>query len=558
MLEHYLVDLDLRRLPSYGADVVVIGSGVAALRAALSAAESASVLVLTKGGINESNTLYAQGGIAAALSPDDSPALHLEDTLTVGAGLCNREAVARLVEEGPARVLELIQWGMPFDRRPEADPEQDVPSLSDLAFTLEGGHSARRILHAQGDATGRALAATLIRKTLEHPNISVLEHHFAVDFLHAQRTCYGVIALKNTPRQGNGFVKVEAKATILASGGLGQIYRESTNPEVTTGDGMAMALRAGATLQDMEFVQFHPTTLYLAGAKRFLISEAVRGEGAHLLNLRGERFMLRYDERGELAPRDVVSRAIFREMLQTGATHVFLSLKHLDPELVRVRFPSIRRHLEQYHLDITKERIPVRPACHYMMGGVRTDLETRTDVARLYAAGEAACLGVHGANRLASNSLLEGLVFGHLAGLRAAETARDDQPAFPQRKVSALRDKQRFPLDVADVRNSLKSLLQRAAGIVREGESLRHALDMLNFWQCYVYAEEFSDVAGLELQNMLACAQMVVRSALARTESRGAHQREDFPDTDDENWLRHQCITRESIETPAAPAAERG
>ncbi|MBI3828968.1 MAG: L-aspartate oxidase [Planctomycetes bacterium] len=535
MNEQYLLDLDLRRIPALAPDVIVIGSGITAISAALAAAENASVLLVTKSNLQESNTYYAQGGVAAALAPGDSPESHLRDTLVAGAGLCDETAVRKLVTEGPTRVRELIAWGTPFDRE---DKEH-------LSFTLEGGHGHRRILHANGDATGQAIESSLAKKIFEHPNISVLENHFAVDLLHKDRVCYGMLALDV---KGGRFLKIEAKATVLATGGIGQVYRESTNPEVTTGDGMAVAFRAGATMQDMEFVQFHPTVLYLAGAKRFLVSEAVRGEGAHLLNSKGERFMKNYDERGELAPRDIVARSIYAEMLRTGATNVFLSVAHLDPNLVLERFPTIHKTLKQYGLDLTKDKIPVRPACHYMMGGVCTDLLAQTDVERLFAAGEVASCGIHGANRLASNSLLDGLVFGHEAGVQARGLAEHSQPTFPEKRVKPMRDKETIPLDVDDVRASLKSLVSRSAGIVRDAETMTNALQMLDFWQKYVYAEEFQTVKGLELQNMLACAQLVIRGALKREESRGAHQRSDFPQPNDANWKKHVTFNRRDFE----------
>jgi L-aspartate oxidase len=535
MNEHFLVDLDLRRVPALAPDVAVLGSGAAALTAALSAAENASVLILTKAEAAESNTSRAQGGVAAAISPQDSPEAHLRDTLSAGAGLCDEAAVRKLVTAGPERVRELIAWGTPFDR-----------TGPDLALSLEGGHGLRRILHAHGDATGEAIAETLLRKVREHPNITLLEHHFVVDLLHRDRTCYGCVALDAKAQR---FLKIEAKATVLATGGLGQVYRETTNPEVTTGDGLAMAFRAGAVLQDMEFVQFHPTVLYVAGAKRFLVSEAVRGEGAQLLNGKGERFVSALDPRGELAPRDVVTRAIVLEMRRTGATNVFLSLAHLDPAQVRARFPTISRTLKQYGLDLAKDRIPVRPACHYMMGGVRTDLCGRTDVARLLAAGEAASCGVHGANRLASNSLLEALVFGTEAGRQARALAESSQPTFPEKRIRTVASKETIPLDVDDVRASLRSLVSRAAGVLRDGETLESALQMLDFWQRYVYAEEFFSVRGLELQNMLACAQLIVRGALRRTESRGAHQRSEFSHTDDAGWRKHLSFRRSDFES---------
>ena len=534
MKEQYLIELDLRRLPSFSPDVLIIGSGIAAISAAVVAAEDASVMLITKNILQESNTYYAQGGVAVSLEGGADIEAHLSDTLIAGAGLCDEDAVRKLVTEGPGRVRELIEWGTPFDRE-----------NGKIAFTLEGGHSHNRIIHADGDATGRAIEVSMIGRLSNHPNITILENNFCVDLLHKNGVCYGAVALD---AKTGKLLKIEAKATILATGGLGQIYRETTNPDVATGDGFAIALRAGATLQDMEFVQFHPTTLYMAGAKRHLITEAVRGEGAHLLNIKGERFMARYDERGELAPRDVVARSMYSEIISTGATHVFLSMTHLDSNMIKTRFPNLCKMLAQYRLDPMKDKIPVRPACHYMMGGVRTDLQTHTDVHRLLAAGEVSSVGVHGANRLASNSLLEGLVFGHEAGLQALKLAGGSQPSFPDKWVRPVTEKDNLPLDVWDVRNSLRSLVSRSAGLVRNAELMTSALQMLDFWQKYVLAEEFTSVAGLELQNMLGCSQMILRAGMRREESRGAHQRSDFPQTDDAHWKKHSEINRKQYE----------
>ena len=393
--------------------------------------------------------------------------------------------------------------------------------------------------------TGRAIEMSMLARMRTRSNVTVLENHFGIDLLHHERACHGLIALDS---KLNKLLRIEACATILASGGIGQIYRETTNPDVATGDGMAVAFRAGATLEDMEFVQSHPTVLYLAGARRHLITEAVRGEGGHLINFKGERFMPRYDPRAELAPRDVVARSITQEMAATGATNVFLTLAHLKPELIHSRFPNLVRTLSKYKIDPTKDRIPVRPACHYMMGGVRTGLDAKTDLNRLLAAGEVACVGVHGANRLASNSLLDGLVFGHEAGLQASVIAATRQAEFPLRMVKPVRARESLPLDLLDVRNSLRSLVSRSAGLVRDGDTISGALQMLDFWQKYVYAEEFKSQDGYELQNMLACAQLVLRASLRREESRGAHQRSDFPKTDDQNWRKHLCLNRRDFE----------
>ncbi|MCX7804234.1 MAG: L-aspartate oxidase [Planctomycetota bacterium] len=537
MREIFLVDVDLRRVPSLATDVLVIGSGIAALEAALAAAETASVLIITKAAPEESNTFYAQGGVAASLSPDDDPAKHIQDTLTAGVGLCDEAAVRKMVIEGRERIRELMAWGVPFDR----------DDRGDIALTIEGGHSSRRVLHADGDATGKVIERTALSRVAAHPNITLMPGVFAVDLLHHERVCYGAVAME-TGEGSRRLLRIEARATVMATGGACCIYRETTNPEVATGDGMAMAYRAGATLADMEFVQMHPTTLYLAGARRFLISEAVRGEGAVLVNRRGERFMEKAHPLKDLAPRDVVCRAIMEEMARSGEPNVFLDLSPIPPERIRERFPNIMALCAQYGLDITRDRIPVRPAAHYFMGGVRTGLDAATDVGRLLACGEVACVGVHGANRLASNSLLEGLVFGREAGVNAARIAREPQPGFPERAVRRRFEHKRIPLDVEDVRRSLRSLVSRACGIYRDGESLANAIRMLDFWQQYVYAEEFASPSGFELQNMLQVAQLVARCALAREESRGAHQRREFPATDNARWKRHSLVSRFDFE----------
>ncbi|MDR0867484.1 MAG: L-aspartate oxidase [Planctomycetota bacterium] len=509
-----LLALDPGKLPELRGNVLVVGSGIAGLTAALTAADrGARVILVAKSALSESATFYAQGGIAAALMSGDSPEKHLADTLEVGLGLCDPVAVAVLVNEGRAAVQELIDRGIRFDRRD-----------GDLHFTMEGAHCHRRILHGNGDATGRLLEEFLLARLQEHPQIAVYENHFVVDLLVLDNQCFGAVMLDGNYGR---LLALRADATILATGGGGQVYRETTNPAVATGDGYALAHRAGARLRDMEMTQFHPTTLYLAGAPRFLISESVRGEGAILVNQDGEPFMQKYDARGDLAPRDVVSQAIMKEINAAAGAQVFLDLRRLSPALIRERFPNISQICASYGLDIAGKPIPVRPAAHYFMGGVVTDLDGLTTVERLFAAGETASTGVHGANRLASNSLLEGLVFGK----RAAERALNYAPAR-WRRILLTRPERHggAPLDLSDLRHSLQSLTWRHLGVFRSEPRLREAEQTLAQWKRYVFAEEFQSRAGWELQNMLTVAQLLTASALQRRESRGAHQRFDFPD----------------------------
>jgi len=527
----FLLPFDSRALPYRFADVLVIGSGVAGLRAALAAARHADVLLVSKAELRESNTQYAQGGIAVVLAEADSFDAHIADTLTVGQGLCVPEVVATVVREGPARIRELIAAGARFDEEPGG-----------LNMTREGGHSKARIIHAQGDATGAEVERALLFQVADCPRIQCLEHTFVVDLLTDSDECLGAILSS----QVRGITLVCAKQTILATGGIGQVYRETTNPEIATGDGTAMAYRAGAAVQDMEFVQFHPTTLYIAGASRWLISETVRGEGGYLLNGHGERFMTRYHPDGELAPRDVVSRSILSEMRATGATHVCLDLRHLDSAHVRERFPTIARVCEQFELDIAEDLIPVRPSAHYMIGGVRIGLDARTSLPRLYACGECSCSGLHGANRLGSNSLLEGLVLGTRAGdnsgRAAAASSREPKPRHVHSDTlpAAEQDK----LDLRDVSNALKSLMWRRVGIERSREFLGEAEQNIDFWCSYVMVKEFNFRGGWELQNMLTIAKLITVAAREREESRGVHFRSDFPEADDRRWRRHSAVQR--------------
>ena len=399
-------------------DFIVVGSGIAGLRAAVALARKGRVAVLTKDRITESNTEYAQGGIAVVLSDDDRIGLHVQDTLDAGAGLCDADAVTILVEEGPRYITELIEHGAEFDRED-----------GQLAFTREAAHSRPRILHARGDATGREIVRALVAWSKKFDNIEYLPHACTQSLIVKDGRCVGVTYVEPVNYRIRALY---ARATVLATGGAGQLYLHTTNPDVATGDGQAMAYRAGATISDMEFIQFHPTALASANAPRFLLSEAMRGEGGLLINIEGERFMPRYDERAELAPRDIVSRSIHFEIERTHSKHVWLDMRHLDHDYVRGRFPKIYNTCLLYNIDIARDPIPVSPAAHYTMGGVRTDTFGRASLAGLYSAGEVACTGVHGANRLASNSLLEGLVFGARAGEMAAQEAPDSvQEADP-------------------------------------------------------------------------------------------------------------------------------
>ena len=479
-------------------DFLVIGAGVAGMRAAIELAEAGPVLVVAKDTLRESSSEYAQGGIAVALSDDDEVELHEQDTLYAGDGLCDRAAVRTLVEEGPLAIQELIEWGAEFDREGTR-----------LAFTREGAHSRNRILHAQGDSTGHEIARTLYRKASSIPNVTFRSFAAATDLIQDD----GVVGAALLDAESHTELRVYARAVLLATGGLGRVFLNTTNPEVATGDGVAMAYRAGAEIGDIEFVQFHPTALAVEGAPRFLLSEALRGEGAELKNTRGERFMERHHPLRELAPRDVVARAIVSEMKRTVAPYVYLDLTHRGAPFIRQRFPRIYETCLRYGVDITRSAAPVAPAAHYAMGGVRTDLEGRATMARLFAAGEVASTGVHGANRLASNSLLEGLVFGKRAGRAMREC--DRAPGLPGRPERVVPPPQ--PADLSYLK--IQRIAWQQCGIVRSAEGLADACEHLA--QLKPQSPEgrtLREVAGL-----------IARCALARRESRGAHFRTDYP-----------------------------
>ncbi len=519
----------MKNLPSE-TDFIVVGAGIAGLRAAVELASAGRVLCLAKREVTESNTQYAQGGIAAALSDEDEVGLHLEDTLKAGDGLVNEEAARILVEEGPGRIEELIEWGTEFDR-----------TGSKISFTREGAHSRNRVLHAHGDSTGREIGRALYLKAAALKNIAFGEFEFSTELLVSDGSVQGVRLLD----QEGQFHQVHARAVLLATGGLGQVYANTTNPSVATGDGVAMAHRIGAEISDMEFVQFHPTALYLKNAPRFLLSEALRGEGAYLRNIELKRFMPKYHEMAELAPRDVVARAIAHELeLQhrPDAT-VYLDLTHLPADRVRSRFPTIYATCMRYNIDIATELIPIRPAAHYAMGGVRTDLNGRTSIARLYAAGEVACTGVHGANRLASNSLLEGLVYG----ARAADAMREET-ALPSQPASMPATTQSANGNSADIEafvRQVQALMWQHVGVVREGNSLRQVIGELA--QLQQQSPKAVSRLAREAANIVETGLLIARSALAREESRGAHYRLDCPLKNDAKFRKHSVVCGEAI-----------
>jgi L-aspartate oxidase len=512
-------------------DFLVIGAGIAGLRAAIALARAGRVLVLAKREVTESNTQYAQGGIAAALSDEDEVTLHYQDTLNAGAGLCNPEAARVLVEEGPERIEELIRWGTEFDR-----------SGTKLAFTREGAHSRDRILHAHGDSTGREIQRALYAKAKSLHHISVREFEFSTDLTIDDGRACGVSLLNERGEH----LHIGASAILLATGGLGQLYRNTTNQVVATGDGVAMAFRAGAVVSDMEFVQFHPTALYLKNAPRFLLSEALRGEGAYLRNAEMTRFMPKYHELAELAPRDVVARAIVHELEVSRATDpvVYLDLTHLRANHLKKRFPRIYSTCMQYNVDITTDLIPIRPAAHYAMGGVKTDLEGRTSLLGLYAAGEAAATGVHGANRLASNSLLEGLVFGARAGATMCSELKSSSKHIKPKSRTAVSN---GPVDstAEQLIRQIQDLMWNKVGIVREGRGLRSAIHELQ--ELMPHTAHPKNRRTYEASNINLAGLLVARSALAREESRGAHYRLDYPDHNDAKFLRHSMVKSDTV-----------
>ncbi len=524
----YLTNFEHHRLPHLFTDVLVLGSGIAGLEAALIAADQADVLLVTKDRADQSATAYAQGGIAAAINPDDDPEQHARDTLATGRGLGHPDTVRRIASAAPSAVAALEKAGAQFDQ-----------SGGQLAAGHEGGHSQRRIIHAH-DATGREIERALLERAREHPHIRIYEHCFALDLLTHNSHVVGAV----TAHAQHGHQMVWATTTILATGGCGHVYRETTNPNVATGDGMAMAFRAGAILRDMEMIQFHPTTLYIAGAARALISEAVRGEGAYLLDREGRRFMPDYDERAELAPRDVVSRAIVTEMRRGDAPCVFLDVRHFERGQFARLFPNLNQLCRDFDIDPEHDLIPVRPSAHYAIGGVVVDEQTQTSLPGLLACGEVTSSGMHGANRLASNSLLEGLVCGISAGeLAARRAAEADRFSRPLPVSHILPHSPRTELDLADVLNSLQSIMGRNVAVERSGDRLNETIEIMDLWARYVMDKVLDAPDAWETQNMLTVALLIATGAATRCESRGVHYRTDFPQRDPQ-WRCHIDLVR--------------
>lgn len=522
----YLVDFHPKQTPHYFTDVLIIGGGLAGLRAA-NALGDAHGIVVTKDVIRESNSNYAQGGIASVWDPEDCFEDHVQDTMTAGGNLCHEDIVDVVVREAPSRVEELVQWGTQFDRQE-----------GQLILGREGGHSHERIIHALGDATGKEIMRAVIERTRALPNVQIWERAFTVDLLSDFRRCYGAVI----SRAGAAPVLLWAKQTILCTGGCGQVYRETTNPRVATGDGHALAYRAGARIRDMEFMQFHPTVLYIAGSSRTLVTEAIRGAGAHLVDSNDYRFMADYDERLELAPRDIVSQSIVQQMGKTRHHCVYLSLRHLDAEEVHRNFPGFTAACRKFRLDPSRDPIPVRPGAHYMIGGVEVDQAGQTSLDGLWAAGEVTSSGLHGANRLASNSLLEGLVFGARAGEQAARLATraaDDLRAMPFTHARPTTEQLTEQLDIADIRNAIQSLMWRLVGVERDAASLEEAMQELSGYARYVLPQRFASTEGWELQNLVTVATLMAEAAFVRQESRGVHMRTDYPEVNDAEWRKH-------------------
>jgi len=526
----------MKNIKYYWTDYLIIGTGIAGLYASLQLPGSGNVIILTKRQLLDSNTQQAQGGIAAVFSPEDSLDLHISDTIKAGAGLCFYDAVKLLVSEGPARVRDLISMGTNFD---------SVGGKPDL--TRESAHSRKRILHARGDATGAEIRESLTRVVNNYDNISIKENNFMLDLLlNKNGEARGILSWDREREEYNIHL---ARVIILATGGCGQVYYQTSNPSVTTGDGVAVAYRAGAEIIDMEFMQFHPTTLYNPGGRSFLISETVRGEGGLLKNDQGRRFMPAYHKMAELAPRDIVARAILNEIEEGELPYIWLDVTHLDKTYLKERFPLIFATLMGYDIDMREDLIPIVPAAHYLMGGVRTDLNGRTNIPGLYACGEVACTGVHGANRLASNSLLEGLVFSY-------RISQDIRKRINQYKLVGSNSLQPFELlppgrseiDVEIIREKLRQGMSEYGGIKKDKTGLLKLIDWIEMKLRLVKREKVFNEELWETLNLLTVAQLIIKSALMRRESRGSLFRYDYPEPDKEWTNRHVVFSKSQPE----------
>jgi len=521
----FLADFDTRDIQKEYHDVIIIGSGIAGVYTSLEISEEYDITILTKETLDISNSVLAQGGIAVSLDKKDSPELHLKDTLYAGAGLCDEEVVRVLVNEAAGNIDRLCKFGVNFDKT----------NKDELSLSREAAHSMNRIIHA-GDTTGKEVLDKLIAAVKTHKNIDIHERSFVIDLLVEDGACKGVL----TYSEDSQCLKLYLSNIIVcATGGYGQLYSYTTNPDVATGDGVCMAYRAGAELMDLEFVQFHPTVLFHPENKNFLISEAVRGEGALLKNINGKRFMPEYHPLNELAPRDVVSRAIFGEMKKTGSEFVYLDITFKGKEYLENRFPNIYKTCLGYGIDMAKDMIPVAPAEHYCMGGIRADVHGRTNIKGFFACGECACNGIHGANRLASNSLLEGLVFGRMIGVQAAEILSCTGKNISFEDVVNHTDLKPLELDMRASIDDIQREMSENVGIIRNKQGLTKALDKVKSYEKKIRNMKNETLEDFELQNVQLLSKLVIESALEREESRGAHFRLDFDSTNDEKWQKH-------------------
>lgn len=528
----YLINFDTETFPGEYYDVIIIGSGIAGVYTALEMPDEYKVAILTKQTIEVSSSVLAQGGIAVSLGKHDSPKSHFEDTLYAGAGLCNEESVKVLVNSAESNIKRVVNYGVVFDKAKDNEKH--------LSLTREGAHSQNRIIHA-GDSTGKEVLDKLIVAVNKKENVTIKERTIVVDLITEDGVCKGIIAHDDDTKEYKIYY---SHVIICASGGYGNIYSGTTNPEVATGDGAAMAYRAGAELMDMEFVQFHPTVLHHPENSSFLISEAVRGEGAKLYNSKGERFMERYHELLELAPRDVVSRAIYNEMLETDSENVVLDITFKGKEYLEQRFPMIYKTCLEYGIDMAKDYIPVAPAEHYCMGGIKTDVYGRTNIKGFYACGESACTGIHGANRLASNSLLEGLVFGKRISEEVNEVIKSSGK-YEKPVIKYNNDKKKRDFNSREYISKIQKMMTKNVGIIRSKQGLEEALSLVKKVADMADDTLNETLSDVELQNVITSATLVINAAIEREESRGAHYRTDFPEKDDVNWRRNIIVKRE-------------